>query len=106
MAIDKLHGHCQTGLNRTFNSFSQSHYNPFVGSWLSIFIRDCLEYQRNKHFNMKVQTAPKQSFSEHAPSINYRISMDTKGPINPLSQNKSYILVIVDSFGHFFSQYR
>ena len=50
---------------------------------------------------MKIQTAPTQSFSEHAPSFNYRISMDTKGPINPRSHNKSYIHVIIDAFSHF-----
>ena len=27
--------------------------------------------------------------------------MDTKGPITPPSQNKSYIHVIVDAFSHF-----
>ena len=66
-----------------------------------MFIHDCLEYQRNKHFNMKINTAPIQSFSEHAPSFIYRISMDTKGPITPPSQNKSYIHGIVDAFSHF-----
>ena len=50
---------------------------------------------------MKIITAPLQSFSEHAPSFNHRISMDTKGPITPSSQNKSYIQVIVDAFSHF-----
>ena len=50
---------------------------------------------------MKIQTAHTQSFSEHAPSFNYRISMDTKGPINPRSHNKSYIHVIIDAFSHF-----
>ena len=50
---------------------------------------------------MKIQTAPTQSFSEHAPSFNYRISMDTKGPINPPSHNKSYIHVTIDAFSHF-----
>ena len=50
---------------------------------------------------MKIQTAPTQSFSEHAPSFKYRISMDTKGPINPPSHNKSYINVISDAFSHF-----
>ena len=49
---------------------------------------------------MKIPTAPTQSFSEHAPCFNYRISMDTKGPINPPSQHKSYIHVIVDAFSH------
>ena len=50
---------------------------------------------------MKIQTAPTQSFSEHAPSFNYRISMDTKGPIYPPSHNKSYIHVIIDAFSYF-----
>ena len=50
---------------------------------------------------MKIQTAPTQSFPEHAPSLNYRISMDTKGPNNPPSNNKSYIHVIIDAFSHF-----
>ena len=42
---------------------------------------------------------------KHSPKIvsyfNYRISMDTKGPINPPSNQNSYIHVIVDAFGHF-----
>ena len=50
---------------------------------------------------MKIQISPTQSFSEHDPSFNYRISMDTKGPINPPSHNKSYMHVIIDAFGHF-----
>ena len=50
---------------------------------------------------MKTQTAPRQSFSEHASFFNYRISMDTKGPINHPSQHKSYIHVIVDVFSHY-----
>ena len=50
---------------------------------------------------MKIQTAPTHSFSEHAPSFNYRISMDIKGPFNPPSHNKSYIHVIIDAFSHF-----
>ena len=50
---------------------------------------------------MKNQSAPTQSFLEHAPSFNYRISMDTKRPINPPSHNKSYIHVIIDAFSHF-----
>ena len=50
---------------------------------------------------MKIQTAPTQSFSEHAPSFNYRFSMDTKGPIYPPSYNKSFLHVIIDAFSHF-----
>ena len=50
---------------------------------------------------MKINTASLQSFSEQAPSFKYRISMDTKGPIIPPSQNKSYKHFIVDAFSHF-----
>ena len=50
---------------------------------------------------MKIQTAPTQSFSEHALSFNYRISMETKGPNYPPSPNKSYIHVKIDAFSHF-----
>ena len=54
-----------------------------------------------QHFYMKIHTAPTQSFSEHVPSFNYRLSMDTKRSINPPSHNKSYIYVIIDAFSHF-----
>ena len=97
----KLHEHSHTGIKITYNTFSQYHYILFLEKWLSIFIHDCIECQGNKHFNMKIQTAPTQSFSEHAPSFNYRISMDTRGPINPPSHNKSFIHVIIDAFSHF-----
>ena len=99
--FNKLHEHSHTGIKITYITFAQYYYIPFVEKWLSIFIHDCIECQRNKHFNRKIQTAPTQSFSEHAPSFNYRISMDTKGPINPPSHNKSCIHVIIDAFSHF-----
>ena len=99
--FNKLHEHSHTGIKFTYNTFAQYYYIPFVEKWFSIFIHDCIECQRNKLFNMKIQTAPTQSFSEHAPSFNYRISMDTKVPINPPTHNKSYIHVIIDAFSHF-----
>ena len=99
--FNKLHEHSHTGMKLTYNTFKQNYYIPFLEKWLSIFIHDCIECQRNKHCNMKIQTAPTQSFSEHAPSFNYRFSMDTKGPINPPSHNKSYIHVIIDAFSRF-----
>ena len=99
--FNKLHEHSHTGMKITYSTFSQYHYIPLLEKRLSIFIHDCIKCQRNKHFNMKIQTAPTQSFSKHAPSFNYRISMDTKGPINPPSHNKSYIHVIIDAFSHF-----
>ena len=99
--FNKLHEHSHTGIKITSNIFSQYYYIPYLDKWLSIFIHDCIECQHNKHFNMKIHTAPTQSFAEHAPSFNYRISMDTKGPINPPSHNNSYIHVITDAFSHF-----
>ena len=99
--FNKLHEHSHTGIKITYKTFSQFNYIPYLEKWLSIFIHDCVECQRNKHLNMKIQTAPTQSFSEHALSFNYRISMDTKGPINPPSHNKFYIHVIIDAFSHF-----
>ena len=97
----KLHEQSHTGIKITSNTSAQYYYIPYHETWLSNFIHDCIECQRNKHFNMKIHTALTQSFSEHAPSFIYRISMDTKGPINPPSRNKLYIHVIIDAFGHF-----
>ena len=66
-----------------------------------VFERNRFECQRNKHFSMKVQTAPTQSFSQHAPSFDYRISMDTENHTNPLSRKKSNIHVIGNAFCQF-----
>ena len=68
---------------------------------MSIFIHDCIECQQNKHINQKIQTASIQTFSENASYFNYRLSMDTEGPINSSSNQNSYIHVIVDAFSHF-----
>ena len=65
--LNKLHENSHTGIKITYNTFSQFYYNPYLEKWLSIFIHDCIECQRNEHFNVKIQTAPTQSFSEHAP---------------------------------------
>ena len=67
---------------------------------MSIFIHDCFECQQNKHIIQKIQTATIQTISENASYFNFRISMDTKGPIKPPSQQNSFIHVIVDAFSH------
>ena len=67
--FNKLHEHSHTGIKVTYNTFTQYNYIPYLQKWLSIFIHDCLECQKNKHFNMKHQTAPIQSFAEHASSL-------------------------------------
>ena len=45
--------------------------------------------------------APQQPFLEVSPYFNHRISMDTKGPISPPSDDNSYVYVIVDAFTHY-----
>ena len=86
--FNKLHEHSHTGIKTTSNTFSQYNYIAYVEKWLSSFTLHCLECQRNTHFNMRIQTAPTQSMAEHAPSFNYRISMEIKGPINPPSEHQ------------------
>ena len=97
----KLHDHSHRGLKITSSTFSKHYLIPYLDKWLPNFIHDCLECQGNKHFNMKIQAAPTQSFSEQASSFNYRISMDTKGSINPPSQTQIFNHDIVDAFSHF-----
>ena len=99
--FNKLHEHSHTGIKFNSNTFPQYYYIPSLDKWFSIFIHDCIECQRNKHFNMKINTAATQPFSKHAPSFNYRISLDTKRPMNPPSHNKSFIHVIIDVFSQF-----
>ena len=98
--FNKLHEHFHTGIRITNNTFSQYYCSPYREKWLSIFIHDCLECQRNILFNIKFQTAPTQWFAEHALSCNSRISMDIKGAINLPSEHKSYFHVIADAFSH------
>ena len=49
------------------------------------------------HIHQK-QIAEKQDFKRQSLYFNHRISFDTKGPISPSSEGKSYIMVIVDTF--------
>ena len=99
--FNKLHAHGHSGTKISIKAFNQFYFIPYLKKWMSIFIHDCAECQQNKHINQKIQTASIQTFSEIASYFNYRISMDTKGPINPPSNQNSYIHVIVDAFSHF-----
>ena len=100
-AFYKLHAHGHSGIKIPIKAFNQFYFIPYLDKWMSIFIHDCIECQQNEHINQKIQTASIQTFSENASYFNYRISMDTKGPINPPSNQNSYIHVIVDAFSHF-----
>ena len=100
-AFNKLHAHGHSGIKISIKAFDQVNFIAFLNKWMSIFFHDCIECQQNKHINQKIQTATIQTFSENASYFNYRISMDTKGPINPPSNQNSYIHVIVDASSHF-----
>ena len=100
-AFNKLHAHGHSGIKISIKAFNQFYFLPYLHEWMSIFIHGCIACQQNKHPYQKIQTATIQTFSENASNFSYRISMDTKGPINPPSKQNSYIHVIVDAFSHF-----
>ena len=54
-----------------------------------------------KKFPLKHNIAPPLPFYESATHFNYRISMDTRGPISPISICNSYSFVIFDAFSLF-----
>ena len=101
-AFTKTHSHGHSGEKLSIKTFNQFYFIPHLPLWFSIFIHDCIDCQTNKHFPIKPQNiSPPLPFYENATHFNYRISMDTKGPISPSSQNNSYIFVIIDAFSHF-----
>ena len=93
-AFHKLHAHGHSGIKLSLKAFNQFYFLPYLNKWMSIFIHDCIECQQNKHINQKIQTAKIQTFSENASYFSYRISMDTKGPMNTPPKQNSYIHVM------------
>ena len=101
-AFNKTHSHGHSGEKLSIKTFNQFYFIPHLPLWFSIFTHDCIDCQTNKHFLIKPQNiSPPLPFYENATHFNYRISMDTKGPISPSSQNNSYIFVIIEAFSHF-----
>ena len=86
----------------------QSHTIRFRNINLSHFLKMALNLHTRLYRMSTKQTLQNENpncsntiFFKHAPSFNYRISMDTKGPVNPSTHNKSYIHVIINAFSHF-----
>ena len=51
---------------------------------------------KNKHFPIKpINISPPLPFYENATHFNYRIAIDTKGPISPSSQGNSYFVSLL-----------
>ena len=65
-------------------------------------LKDCIKCQACKSHKKIYNTASLRPFSELTPYFNFRISIDTKGPINPPSNGKSYIISIVDAFSNYY----
>ena len=82
------------------HSLGHSEFKQFLIKRRSILIHDYIECQQ-KHFFQKLQTASFQRILENAPSPNNRIWVDSKGPFNLPSQQKSYIQEIPDDVSHF-----
>ena len=101
-AFDKTHSHGHPGEKCSIKTFNQFYQIPHLPLWFSTFIHDCLERQTNEHFQSKHNNiSPHLPFYENVTHFNYRISMNTKGPISPSSDNNSYIFAIIDAFDHF-----
>ena len=99
--FNKLHAHGHSGIKISIKVYNQFYFIPYLHKWMSILIHECSECQQNKHINQKFKPQQYKFFSENVSYFNYRITMDTKGPINPPSKQISYIHVIVDAFSHF-----
>ena len=101
VAFLKTHAHGHAGEKLSLKTFNQFYYIPQAPYWFSIFIHDCLECQKSKIFTTKQNIAPPLPFHENANYFNYRVSIDTKGPINPSSNGNHYIFVMVDAFSNY-----
>ena len=101
-STNQTHSHGHSGEKLSSETLNQFYFIPHLPLWFSIFIHDCIECQTNKPFPINSQNiSPPLPIYENATHFNYRISMDTKGPISLSSQNNSYIFVIIDAFSHF-----
>ena len=70
--------------------------NGFQLSYMTVLSVDVINTSI-KQFKLLLQNR----FQNMLRLFTYRISMDTKGPINPPSHTKYYIHVIIDAFSHF-----
>ena len=90
-----------SGSEKTYSNFTQNFYFPNAPIWIKVLCNDCKICQLNKPYPNQKQIAQKQDFEGQSLYFNHRISFDTEGPISPSSEEKSYIMVIVDAFTHY-----
>ena len=95
----KLQGHM--GITKTLMQIKNTFSFPGLYKWVRALIQDCLPCQMQKGKNKQQNTAPLMSPMRQVPEPMHTIHIDYKGPLNPSSNGKSYVLVIVDAFSKF-----
>ena len=103
LTFEKAHGPISGhfGVEKTFIAVNEHFYFPGLYKWIRGIVNDCIRCQASKAQKKTLNTAPLIPFSELTPNFNFRISIDTKGPINPPSNGNSYIISILEAFSHF-----
>ena len=90
------------GIQKTIDRIQTFFYFPGLYVWIKYLIKDCIDCQTKKNIvKTKSQTAKMLAPSLHITAPMQAIHIDYKGPIQPTSNGKSYILVIVDSFTNY-----
>ena len=104
VAFNKSHSHLLAGnfgITKTYGQIEKYFFFPGIYKWVKMLIADCQTCQKDKVTKRELATAPLNTFFEHTPHVNYRISIDCKGRITPKSEGCTYIVVMVDAFSHF-----
>ena len=66
------------------------------------YFHECIECRTRKNSPIEPDNvSPPPPFYENATHLNYRISINFKGPNSISSERNSYIFVIIDAFSHF-----
>ena len=100
---DSLSGH--SGKDKTLSSIKRFFYWPGLYKWVSHFIANCLDCQKNKQKRKDLNEAPLEKWTETVPFPFHTVHIDHKGPINPPSNGNKHCLVVIDSFSRYIQVY-
>ena len=90
-----------TGLEKTKRNLMVKYYFPNLHTWIKILLADCIKCQTNKTFANNHNKANTEHLASTKTLFNEMIMIDTKGTINPPSDEHQYVFVIVDKYSHF-----
>ena len=71
------------GFEKTFLAINERIFSTGLHKWIKALISRCINCQASKAQKKTLNTFSWLPFSELTPHFNYRISIDTQGPINP-----------------------